>query len=421
MEKYKDDEFTQCIQSIFKDENDKKIQTILNLAETFFTTNMDKNDIQTIMANICQGDSDIIGGQKSKTLRFRKRMINRIIGGGSDEPDTCFICCEEYSEEKPSVEIHPSSILYKHNAHQTCINMWIQEKGDYATCPICRAPISDDMKSLALDGDVIKNRIDQKIVTPETLTVSFNGYIFELSLSTNMSFKRLSHRFIINTCIDFSYTEGDPKGSENEINLNYYYYWRQCRIPLIMPHKTFFQFLDLVALKLKAKITLSDASSKDFKWCQLPFYIFALAGDRTFYEQHGFENDLFNTHISKIRNLTLLDFVKYKESSKLKLHELLPQYGPKYTEATTVQEVAKFIVDTCKGAFKSNYEYDTIPKDAKYNIDEAKRLQRLIEISYPKEVDVKSIKRPILSSGGRYTKQISKRKHKKTRRKRYNH
>lgn len=154
MEKYKDDEFTQCIQSIFKDENDKKIQTILNLAETFFTTNMDKNDIQTIMANICQGDSDIIGGQKSKTLRFRKRMINRIIGGGSDEPDTCFICCEEYSEEKPSVEIHPSSILYKHNAHQTCINMWIQEKGDYATCPICRAPISDDMKSLALDGDV---------------------------------------------------------------------------------------------------------------------------------------------------------------------------------------------------------------------------------------------------------------------------
>ena len=42
LEKYKDDEFTQCIQSIFKDENDKKIQTILNLAETFFTTNMDK-------------------------------------------------------------------------------------------------------------------------------------------------------------------------------------------------------------------------------------------------------------------------------------------------------------------------------------------------------------------------------------------
>ena len=287
-------------------------------------------------------------------------------------------------------------------------------------------PAAEEVQSNNVDLvlDIIKNRIDKKNVTPETLTVSFNGYIFELSLSTNMSFKRLSHRFIINTCIDFSYTEGDPtegdpKGSENEINLNYYYWRQECRIPLIMPHKTFFQFLDLVALKLKAKITLSDASSKDFKWCRLPFYIFALAGDRTFYEQHGFENDLFNTHISKIRNLTLLDFVKYKESSRLKLPELLPQYGPIYTEATTVQEVAKFIVDTCKGAFKSNYS--TIPKDAKYNIDEAKRLQRLIEISYPNEVDVKSIKRPILSSGGRYTKQISKRKHKKTRRKRYNH
>lgn len=248
-----------------------------------------------------------------------------------------------------------------------------------------------------------------------------------------------NYKFDIEGCITFSYIPSSWEDGEDEIHLDYYYFNSGCRGNLLMSHKTFFAFLDMVGKKLEvAELNLVDASSKDLKWCNLPVHIFALAGDPTFYERYGFANPQFAAHIQRIRMLPLSEFVLLQKRQSVfyrrnwksfkQIHmkskrtraasTLLRQYAP-YTEETPVWVVARFIVDTCKRAFMSKTPEgvdhdiddpdidDLLPRSLAVDVQNANRLFNLLMRSYPKDESGYSVKR---LRGGR-SKRVRPNKH----------
>ena len=215
------------------------------------------------------------------------------------------------------------------------------------------------------------------------------------------------YKFDIGGCITFLYTPPLWDEGEGKIYLKKYYFEEGCAGKLLMPHQTFFDLLDMVGKKLDvAELNLTDKSTKDLKWCRLPVHIFALAGYKTFYGRYNFTNPLFDAHIQRIRNLPLSEFVLLpKRKSVLKrrtrgISKFLRKYDP-FTEDSRVGQVARFIVDTCKEAFR--LRNDELPEALAVDVQNANRLFDLLMVSYPSAESLFSVKR---LRGGR-TKRVT--------------
>ena len=236
--------------------------------------------------------------------------------------------------------------------------------------------------------DEINIRIVTNLHEPRTWTVAYSGATFDLSMEGAVVAGMSDQYFFnIGRCINFTYL------NKNEIDLGLYYLNEGCSGKLIMPHETFFSVLDMIGRKLNVhEIHLQDASYKDLKICKLPVYIFALAGYKTFYERYGFENPAFDEHINRISMLPLSEFlIERTMRTKSRVDSILNDFAP-YTKDTPVYVVARYIVDTCKRAFKPDTRKRPFTVNTQSDIRHANKLLHLINSSYP-NVEIESIKR----------------------------
>jgi hypothetical protein len=229
--------------------------------------------------------------------------------------------------------------------------------------------------------------------------VSIDGNHIKVTMQREEDNEDTEYKFDIGGCITFVYRPPLWEEGEGKILLKNYYFEEGCPGNLLMSHQSFFDFLDKVGKKLDvAELNLADGSSKDLKWCRLPKDIFALAGYSTFYARFDFKNPRFDAHIQRIRNLPLSDFVLLlKRQSVVKrrtrgISKFLRNYDP-FTEKTTVGQVARFIVDTCKKAFKTRNDEGRLPEALAVDVQKANRLFDLLTLSYPSAEVPFSVKR----------------------------
>jgi hypothetical protein len=194
--------------------SDDEINSITNLAQTYFTTNDDiTKEFLLIKNNICP--NYVKGGRRKKTLKVtrlnkKKRNLSKKIYRGGQERDvltpeelreSCPICLE-FLSESPAMVLHPGGDgAARHICCSACAAMLINDaktRNVTASCPICRIPIPERLPHWQQN---IQNMIQQYINIEE----EFQQFLVRLGLLSqedlgdidNLSMPRKIKRIII--------------------------------------------------------------------------------------------------------------------------------------------------------------------------------------------------------------------------------
>lgn len=129
------------------------------------------------------------------------------------------------------------------------------------------------------------------------------------------------------------------------------YNWMK-KLPQV-PHSVFFNLLREMGTVYGLSVQLIDMSTKSFEFtdCKIDVEIFAIAGQQTFYERHGFVNHGFRKFIAYISMLRFHEFVtearvSNSDADYLYALKLLNRRGFKTTDR--MKRICKNIIDGCK-------------------------------------------------------------------------
>jgi hypothetical protein len=124
-----------------------------------------------------------------------------------------------------------------------------------------------------------------------------------------------------------------------------------------IPHNMFFYFLKQLGLVYGRDITLLDVSKKAIEHsdCVVAAPVFALAGYRTFYQRHGFQNEGFDDFVRQIQKMP---FSEFQVAGRLQMRKdelsnhLKWLADRKLNQDLSTEVISKAVVDECKGNSK---------------------------------------------------------------------
>jgi hypothetical protein len=163
-------------------------------------------------------------------------------------------------------------------------------------------------------------------------TFEINGVRFQVKLN--------NRKYVINSCIEIydhnnqlelqSYTCQDKRSDETD-NL-------------------FFQFFYALGKKLHVgKLIVKDTFKERVGGCLVSNYIYALAGEKTFYQRFGFENTAFNELIKELQGRRVIDLFNQHELNQLRLK--LRQTG---IESYNLKIACKRMLTNCRDGGNDN-------------------------------------------------------------------